>query len=404
MDRLAPPHRHTVVAMKPPTTAAAHIHEAAFDLQPAPATHSLFPSARAIAARVRALRPDLVLTYNWGAIAAVLGCRLAAHRALIHHEEGFSADESVRLLRRRTWARRLLLRGAARVVVPSALLRGIATSTWWVPPSRVRHLPNGVDLRRFHPRRAAADPAAAPSSAAPGPSARDMARDIAGRGAAARAASANGALGVGGSTGGEPSAPPAAGSDAPGSGDGQPRRPVVVGSVARLRPEKNLPALVEALALCQLRAHARLVLIGDGDEAAAIRTRAARLGVADQVELRGNLADVAPAYRELDVFAMSSLTEQMPLGVLEAMASGLPVVAPAVGDIASMVAPDNAELIVPPRDLAALAAALDRAIASASLRARIGAANRAHCAARYDLDACLQAHLDLYAEVLGAPL
>jgi len=339
IDLLPPPHRHVIVAMSGRTTAVSRLGRAAFELQPAPGARGFVAMARAMAKRVRELRPDLVLTYNWGAIETVAGCRLAGHRALVHHEEGFGAQETERLLWRRTWARRWLLRGAAAVVVPSSRLAQIAKQTWRVPAGRVRHLPNGVDLERYRPqheRRAAT--------------------------------------------------------------------PVVVGGVAHFRPEKNVPALIEAFARCHERERARLLLIGDGPELAAARELAAERGVADRVEFRGPVADSAPVYRELDVFALSSRTEQMPLVVLEAMASGLPVVGPDVGDVAAMVAEPNRALIAPRGDPDALAAALDRAIGSAELRAACGAANRARCEQQYDQRACLLAHLDLYAEVLGGAL
>lgn len=338
MDLLPLPHRHVIVAMSGRTTAITRIGRAAVELQPAPAVRGFVATARAMARRVRELRPDLVLTYNWGAIETVLGCRLAGHRALVHHEEGFGAQEIDRLLRRRTWARRWLLRRAAAVVVPSAQLAKIAASTWRLPPARVRHLPNGVDLERYRPR-----------------ARRDAAL-------------------------------------------------VVVGGVAHFRPEKDVPALIEAFARCRERQRARLLLIGDGPDLAAAQALARQRGVDGSVEFRGPVADTAAVYQEFDVFALSSRTEQMPLVVLEAMACGLPVVAPEVGDVLQMVAPANRALVTRRGDLDALAAALDRTIASASLRAEAGAANRARCEELYDQRACLQAHLDLYAEVLGDAL
>jgi glycosyltransferase involved in cell wall biosynthesis len=348
MDLLPPPHRHTIVAMSGRTGAAARIRRAQVELLPPPPKAGFMRSVQAMAQRVRALRPDLVLTYNWGAIETVAACRLVGHRALIHHEEGFSTDEVQRLLPRRTWTRRALLRWPAAVIVPSTVLERIAREVWWVRPQRVRYLVNGVDLEHFHPR----DPAA---------------------NGATRDPAANGAA----------------------------RGPVTVGTVARFRPEKDLGALVEAFARCANRSEARLVLVGEGPELEAVRARAVACGVAAQTEFRGHRGDTAPAYRELDVFAMSSRTEQMPLVVLEAMATGLPVVAPDVGDIKQMVAPANHPWIVPRGDLAALTRALDAAIASAEQRAAIGAQNRAHCAERFELSACLRAHLDLYERVVG---
>ncbi len=343
MDRLAPPDRHTVVSMSGRISAAERVQRARLDLLPAPPRGSFAATGRRMAARLRALRPDLVLTYNWGSIESVLGARWAGQRALIHHEEGFGVDEAVRLKRRRMWVRRALLpRAAAAVVVPSMLLRGVACQRWRLPEVLVRYLPNGVDLELFHP---------APRREAEG-------------------AAAGG--------------------------------PVVVGSVARLRPEKNLGALVEAFARCRQRARAELVLVGDGPQRESLERAAQECGVGDRVRFAGHLGDPAPTYRSFDVFAMSSRTEQMPLVVLEAMACGLPVVATDVGDIRHMVAEANRDLLVPDGDRAALAAALDRAIESAALRGELGAANRAVCEERYALDECLAAHLELYDRVIGS--
>jgi glycosyltransferase involved in cell wall biosynthesis len=88
--------------------------------------------------------------------------------------------------------------------------------------------------------------------------------------------------------------------------------------------------------------------------------------------------------RALDVFAMSSDTEQMPLGLLEAMACGLPVAATAVGDIPQMVAQENASFLVPRGAIDALASALRQLIDNPSLRAQIGTANLAKASAEYD--------------------
>lgn len=336
IDLLPAPDRHTVIAMDGRSGARARVRRADLTLGEPPRRGGFLATARAMAARVRALRPDLVLTYNWGAIESVLGCALARHRALIHHEEGFGVDEVVRFKRRRVLVRRLLLRRAAAVVVPSRVLERVARERWRLPPALVRCFPNGVDLGRF----------------------------------AARAR--------------------------------RERDEVVIGCVAHFRPEKDVPALVRAFAACSLRARARLHLVGDGPQRAAAEQLARDLGIAERVRFLGALADTAAAYGDMDVFALASRTEQMPLVVLEAMAAGLPIVAPAVGDIADMVTAENRDLIVAPGDPGALSAALDRAIADAPLRARLGAANREVCEARFELGARLAEHLQLYAEVIAA--
>lgn len=155
----------------------------------------------------------------------------------------------------------------------------------------------------------------------------------------------------------------------------------VIGTVGALRPEKNLARLLRAVRLATESIPARLLVIGDGPERPGLEALARSLGL--QVAWAGHVADPAGPLRTLDVFAMSSDTEQMPLGLLEAMAGGLPAAATDVGDIAAMLPPEQRPYVTP-RDDRALAAALHGLIASPALRAALGAANRAKAAADFD--------------------
>ena len=100
------------------------------------------------------------------------------------------------------------------------------------------------------------------------------------------------------------------------------------------------------------------------------------------MQFTGHLDDPSPLYRSIDVFALSSDTEQMPLSVLEAMAAGLPVAATDVGDIASMVAAENRPFITP-LDETALAKAIASLMQRSALRQRVGAANREKAVAEF---------------------
>ncbi|HQT78275.1 MAG: hypothetical protein B7Z80_14750 [Rhodospirillales bacterium 20-64-7] len=154
----------------------------------------------------------------------------------------------------------------------------------------------------------------------------------------------------------------------------------VIGTVAALRPEKNLSRLLHAFA--RLPA-GRLVIVGDGPERVALESRAESLGVRHRVEFAGHRADTAACYASFDIFALTSDTEQMPLSVIEAMASGLPVVSTDVGDVRLMVAAANSRFITPPDD-AALAGSLAALIADPALRAELGTANLAKARAEFD--------------------
>ncbi len=172
--------------------------------------------------------------------------------------------------------------------------------------------------------------------------------------------------------------------DATRRGVGEP----VIGTVAALREEKNIARLLRAFATLPA---GRLVIVGDGPRRSALQALAASLGIGTRVRFAGHHQDTAPFYAQFDIFALSSDTEQMPLSLIEAMASGLPVVSTAVGDVAMMVANENAAFITELDD-AALARALSTLIGDAEARTRIGAANLAKARRDFDQAAMFAAH------------
>lgn len=170
---------------------------------------------------------------------------------------------------------------------------------------------------------------------------------------------------------------------------------LVIGTTAALRPEKNLGRLIRAVALIQAGLPGlRLDILGDGPERAALQALAERTGIAGSTRFLGHVAEPAALLRDMDVFALSSDTEQMPFAVLEAMASGLPVVSTDVGDVRRMLAAENQGFVTPLND-EAMAAALHALLQDPALRARLGQANRARAEAIHDEEAMFQAHAAL---------
>ncbi|PIY27076.1 MAG: hypothetical protein COZ10_00885 [Comamonadaceae bacterium CG_4_10_14_3_um_filter_60_75] len=133
---------------------------------------------------------------------------------------------------------------------------------------------------------------------------------------------------------------------------------ITIGTVAGLRPEKNIPRLIQAFAAVRARQNARLVVVGGGPELPALQALAARLGVAEDVEFAGYLADPISRLIEFDLFALSSDTEQLPIAMLEAMACGIPVVATRVGDVAHIMPSVAQSALADPNDAAFTAALL----------------------------------------------
>lgn len=288
---------------------------------------------------------DLVLTYNWGAMDAVMAHTLFARAfrlpPLVHHEDGFNADEADRLKPARNWYRRIALGGTGALIVPSERLERIALGPWAQPRWRVRRIANGIPTGAYGrtPR-----PDAIP-----------------------RVVKRKGELWL--------------------------------GTLAGLRAVKNLPRLVRAFS--HMPPEWQLVILGEGPEREAIRQVAIDLEIGHRVHLPGFVADPAAAIGLFDLFALSSDSEQFPLSVIEAMAAGLAVVSPAVGDVAAMVAEANAPFIVPAGRDDRLADALLDLAADGPLRRTIGAANRVRARAEYDEKAMLAAYCRTYAEAMG---
>lgn len=156
------------------------------------------------------------------------------------------------------------------------------------------------------------------------------------------------------------------------------RETLAIAFTGHMIEEKGIFELVAAFASLPepLRRRTRLLLAGDAEAEALARARA--LGVAERVEFLGWLD---PARRdallaEADVFALPSHNEALPMSLLEAMAAALPVVTTPVGGIPEIVEHDRTGLMVPPGDVPALAAALERLLVSAELRRSLGLAGR----------------------------
>ncbi len=173
---------------------------------------------------------------------------------------------------------------------------------------------------------------------------------------------------------------------------------IVVGSLGSLRAEKNYRRLITAFKAADSDARALLHIVGDGPERARLAAAADGDG---RITLPGATSEPAKAYARFDIFALSSDTEQAPISLMEAMASGLPVVATNVGDIAKMVSPENLPFVTPPGDDEAYTHALAQMLQNPTARADIGAANRRKAKAAFPVERMVAAHRDLYRSMAG---
>ncbi|MFF2270094.1 glycosyltransferase family 4 protein [Cellulosimicrobium cellulans] len=158
---------------------------------------------------------------------------------------------------------------------------------------------------------------------------------------------------------------------------GPARQPVVV-AVGRIEHVKGFDLLVDAFASSRLRDRARLVVVGDGSEAAALRRRVASAGLTDRVELPGRLdpSEVAARLAGADVVVVPSRADAAPLVVLEAWRSGRPLVATVRGGPPEIVTDGVDGVLVDPQDTQALATAVLGLLDDPERAERIGAAGR----------------------------
>jgi glycosyltransferase involved in cell wall biosynthesis len=172
---------------------------------------------------------------------------------------------------------------------------------------------------------------------------------------------------------------------------------VVIGHVARFAPVKNHVMLVNAFsALLRARPNAFLALVGDGQLRGDIEARVDALGIRNRVAFLGLRTDLPDVYRDLDVLVLPSFSEATSMSILEGMASGLPVVATAVGGTPEILGHGDAGVLVPTDDAPALAAALERLVDLPAERSRLGSLARARAEANYSEERMLDAYEAAY--------
>lgn len=276
---------------------------------------------------------DLMIAYDWGAIDWVLVNRIVHYNPMIMTLEGFEDSELFMQNRRRLLIRRLLYRRCEKVVVCSKTLYNIAIDKWKIQSPRLLHIPNGVDCCKF-----------IPSSI----EARGQIREV---------------------------------------------RLGIVGSLIKLKDHIKL-----LRCLSELPKHLKFFLqvAGDGPELENLREFCKGKGLVDRVQFLGHVSDTPSLFKKLDIFCLASITEQMPMVILEAMATGLPIISTDVGDIKIMVAEGNKPFIVNKDDDASYIRALKALIENELFRKDIGMSNRRKCLADYDEKLMFSKYEELY--------
>lgn len=310
-------------------------------------TARIFPHLHQL---LRELRPAIFHTRNAGTLETQVVAWLARVPVRIHGEHGWDVSDLGGTNRRALFLRRAMRHFVHHQVALSSPTTRYIVDRVGVPPARVSNICNGVDTARFAPT---------PDRAA------------------IRARLASRRL------------PPEA---------------FVVGAVSRLSAVKNLPMLLHAFALARSRCtafarDARLVLVGEGPERDALLAQVEQLGL-EHCLMVGARDDVPAWLQSLDLLCLPSLMEGISNAVLEAMATGLPVVATDVGGNGELIEDGITGYLVPSADTEALARRLQACFADREALSAMGAAARRRAVNQFSIDKMIDAYHRVYVEQL----
>jgi sugar transferase (PEP-CTERM/EpsH1 system associated) len=299
---------------------------------------------------LRERRPAVVHTRNLAALEMQAAAWAARVPVRIHGEHGRDIDDLDGSSVRHQRLRRLYAPFVTRYVALSQDLAGYLRGPVGIAPQRIRQIYNGVDAARFAPA-ASAQPLAGCPFAAPAH--------------------------------------------------------WLIGTVGRMASVKNQPLLANAFVRAieidpGFARHARLLLVGEGPLRAQAQAILDAAGAGGLAWLPGERADVPDVMRALNCFVLPSLAEGISNTILEAMATGLPVVATQVGGNGELVDSGRTGMLVPSADIDALAQTLVGLARDPERAARMGRAGRAEVEKRFSMQAMVAAYQGLYDEQLAA--
>jgi sugar transferase (PEP-CTERM/EpsH1 system associated) len=354
-------YRHAIVCLRDQGEYEAGLREQGVDIvklhQPNDAaSRGFWPTLGACLRLYRVLRilqPDLIHTRDGAGLPAQLVAALAGVRLRVHAEHGREPARAGRAGFRGKTLRRLLRPLIDHYIAVSGELAQWLVDSVGAEPGRVTQIASGVDSVQFHPR-----------------------------------------LG------------PAAAVGPPGfMHDGV----FVIGSAGQMTDSANHVTLVDAFLRLIASPHPahqrlRLLIVGDGPTRAECQAMLNRAGAAARAWLPGARSDTAQLLRAMDLFVLPSLLEDRANAILEAMASGLPVVATGVGANTELVHPGFTGILVPPMSAELLAAAISDYCRIPEMAARHGARARSQVISRHSMPAMARDYLAVYDALTGGDL
>lgn len=298
----------------------------------------------------RKLRPTIVHTRNLAALECQLAAWLAGVPIRIHGEHGWDVFDPDGTNLKYLWLRRAFRPLIHQYVALSKHIEAYLIDQVNIPPGKIARICNGVDTARFYP-------------------------------------------------------PPNGRQPIPGCPFTDPNL-VLIGTVGRMHGVKDQTTLVQAFVEMlanrpELKAKARLVMVGDGPLRAECQRLLAQAGLSELAWLPGERADIPQVLRGLDIFVLPSRAEGISNTILEAMATGLPIVATAVGGNVELVEAGVNGMVIPAADPSSLAIAVAVYVQNDAMRAAHGQTARQIAAERFALIRMIEAYRTVYEDLLN---
>jgi len=288
-------------------------------------------------------RPDIVHTRNWGTIDAIVAAKVKGVSSIIHGEHGWNMDDPRGANTKRRVVRRILSCAVDHFVAVSEDIKTWMISSVGIKSSKIGKILNGVDIHKFSPG---------------------------GRGEARRAF-------------------------------GFLEEDILIGTVGRLDPIKDQRLLLQAFSNLQGDGNKlRLVLVGDGPERGSLESMREKLSCKDRIVFLGERSDIEYLLPMLDIFVLPSKNEGISNTILEAMATGLPVVATRVGGNPELVIHSKTGLLFPSGDVKGLTEAIDFYVGHEEERRVHGARGRSEAEQRFSLGRMVEEYESLYTSLL----
>ena len=297
---------------------------------------------------LKEIKPTIVHTRNWAGMDGIIAAKMARVPIIIHGEHGFEITDLISQNKKRKFIRKLVLSTIVdKIVTVSKNLKKRLINEIKIKPEKIIHIPNGVDTNKFNIYR------------------KEFTRKK----------------------------------------FGFKKEDFIIGIVARLDPIKNHKTLISAFKeIVKNYPQTKLIIVGDGPLREELEEKSYQLGINNKVIFMGERNDVPEILKTFDIFVLPSLNEGMSNTILEAMATGIPVIASNVGGNPELVIDGETGFLFPTNDVESLVQKIKTYILYPELKQKHGYNARKRVEEEFSLDQMVRRYEELYLELVERKL